>query len=71
MPAIDLPDQLLSLHTAKLTERNDTYMIEIRSRELHRGDLQRGGTYKVALLPASPSETDPDPDQFSAVYRLL
>lgn len=63
MPSIDLPDRLLSLHTAELEERNDVYTIEIPSRELHQGDLQRGETYKVALLPLSPSETDPDPDQ--------
>ena len=62
MPGIDLPDRLLSLHTAELTKRNDTYVIEIPSRELHQGDLQRGETYTVALLPTLPSETDPDPN---------
>ena len=63
MPSIDLPDRLLSLHTAKLEERNDTYMIEIPSRELHHGDLQHGETYKIALLPALASKKEPGQPQ--------
>lgn len=63
MPTIELPDQLLSLHTAELKERNDSYIIEIPSRELQQGDLQHGETYKIALLPALTPKTEPDQKQ--------
>lgn len=65
MPPLELPDRLLSLHTAELTERNDTYVIEIPSRELHQGDLQHGEMYKVALFPVMASEKDSDQPQES------
>ena len=63
MPSIELPDQLLSLHTAELTERNGSYVIEIPSRELQQRDLQHKEIYKAALLPTLASETDPDQTQ--------
>lgn len=63
MPSIEIPDQLLSLYTAELTERNGSYVIEIPSRELHQGDLQRGEMYRVALLPAMTSKTEPEQTQ--------
>lgn len=63
MPSIELPDQLLSLHTAELKERNDSYIIEVPSRELQQGDLQDGEIYKIALLPALTPKTEPDQKQ--------
>ena len=63
MSSIELPDRLLSLHTAKLKQRGDSYVIEIPSRELQQGDLQHGKTYKVALLPALTSKEKPDQPQ--------
>lgn len=63
MPSIELPDRLLSLHTAELEERNDAYVIEIPSRELQQGDLQHGEMYKVALLPPLTLKKDPDQTQ--------
>jgi predicted RNA-binding protein with TRAM domain len=63
MPSIEIPDQLLSLSTAALKERNGSYVIEIPNRELHQGDLQRDETYTVALFPAVTSETEPESNQ--------
>jgi predicted RNA-binding protein with TRAM domain len=63
MPSIEIPDQLLSLSTAALKERNGSYVIEIPNRELHQGNLQRDETYTVALFPAVTSETEPEPTQ--------
>lgn len=63
MPSIELPDQLLSLYTAELKERNDSYIIDIPSREFHKGDLQDGEIYKIALLPALTSKEEPDQKQ--------
>ena len=63
MPSIELPDRLLSLHTAELEQQDDSYVIEIPSRELHQGDLQHGETYKVALLPVLTAREEPDQPQ--------
>ena len=63
MPSVELPDRLLSLHTAELEERNGSYVIEIPSRELQQGDLQHGEAYKVALLPAVTTKNELDQTQ--------
>lgn len=63
MPTIELSDQLLSLHTAELKGRNDSYIIEVPSRELQQGDLQDGEMYRIALLPALTPKTEPDQKQ--------
>lgn len=65
MPPIELPDRLLSLYTVELEKRNDAYVIEIPSRELQQGDLQRGEIYKVALLLALTSNKESDQTQES------
>ncbi len=43
-------DELAGEFETELEEQNDSYVIEIPSRELHQGDLQHGETYKVALI---------------------
>ena len=63
MPSIEIPDQLLYLSTAKLKERNGSYIIEVPSRELQQGDLQRGETYNIALLPALTTKTASEREQ--------
>lgn len=63
MPSIEIPDQLLYLSTAELKEQNGSYVIEVPSRELQHGDLQRGETYTVALLPTLTSKTEPGSKQ--------
>lgn len=63
MPSIELPDRLLSLHTAELEQRDDSYVIEIPSRELHQGDLQHDETYKVALISTLTAKNESDQPQ--------
>lgn len=63
MPLIEIPDQLLYLSTVELKEQNGSYVIEVPNRELHQGDLQRGETYKVVLLPALTSKQEPNQTQ--------
>lgn len=63
MPSIEIPDQLLSLYTAELKERNGACIIEVPSRELQHGDLQRGETYNIVLLPGLTSKTASEREQ--------
>jgi len=56
---MEISDQLRCLYSATVEERGDSYVVEIPEREVRLGDLQRGGTYRVALLPAS-SKDEPD-----------
>jgi predicted RNA-binding protein with TRAM domain len=63
MPPVELPDQLRCLYTTELKEENGSYVIKVPNRELQQGDLQRGEMYKVALLPALPSEKEPNQKQ--------
>lgn len=59
MTSIELSDQLLSLHTVELKERNGSYVVEVPAREVQQGDLQRGEMYKVALLSTRRSKEEP------------
>ncbi len=57
MTSIELPDRLLSLYTTELKEQNGSYILEVPNQEFQHGDLQRGETYKIALLPTVTSKT--------------
>lgn len=70
MPSTEIPDKLLSLYTAKVEARNGSYVIEVPSRELYQGDLQRGKTYKVALLHSPETEeSDRRPERESTASK--
>lgn len=45
-----ISDDLLCLYSAPVSEREETYTIEVPKRELEHGDMQSGETYRVALL---------------------
>lgn len=48
---MDVPNQLRCLFSATVEERDDSYIVEVPEQEVQHGDIQRGGTYRVALLP--------------------
>ncbi|WP_246988896.1 TRAM domain-containing protein [Halorientalis marina] len=54
---MDIPDQLRCLFSATLEERDGSYIVEVPKREIQRGNIGQGGTYRVAVLP-SPSTTE-------------
>ncbi|AHG01255.1 deoxyribonuclease (plasmid) [Halostagnicola larsenii XH-48] len=58
---MEIPDELLCVFSAEVTEQQDSYCIEVPKNELEVGDVQNGEVYRVALLSTesggeSPSE---------------
>ncbi len=61
---MQIPDNLLCLFSAGVTEQRDSYVIEIPDSEIATGNLQEGEEYRVALL-----ETQSTPDEDSTQRR--
>ena len=66
---MEIPDQLRSLFSANVEERDRSYVVEIPKREVEVGEIQKDKTYRVALLPslstkqANDAEVEPQPEQ--------
>ncbi|RQG86794.1 TRAM domain-containing protein [Natrarchaeobius halalkaliphilus] len=58
---MEIPDDLLCVFSAEVTERGDSYVIEVPERELELGDVDDGAVYRVALVgtqsTAQPNDT--------------
>lgn len=54
---MEISDQLQTLFSANVEERDDSYVVEVPKQEVRLGGLQPGETYRVAVLP-SPSTDD-------------
>ena len=55
---MEISDNLLCLYSARVSEQEDTYTIEVPKREVEHGTIQSEKTYRIALL--SPSTDDSD-----------
>ncbi|EMA31320.1 TRAM domain-containing protein [Halobiforma nitratireducens] len=55
---MELPDDVLCLYTARVTENQDSYTIEVPKQEVELGGVQSGEVYRAALLP---SAVEPEP----------
>ena len=53
-----ISDNLLCLYSARVSEQEDTYTIEVPKREVEHGTIQSENTYRFAVL--SPSTEDSD-----------
>ena len=69
---MQIPDELLTVFTAELEDQDGTYIIDVPAQELTIGELEQGGTYRVALISAdieaesegdAGTETPPDQPQ--------
>lgn len=49
---MEISDQLLCLFSGQIEERAGSYVVEIPEQEIRLGDIEEGGTYRVAVLPA-------------------
>jgi predicted RNA-binding protein with TRAM domain len=62
---VEIPEDLLCLYTARIESHDGAHVIDVPDRELRNGDVESGGQYRVALLPASgsdePTSAEPDP----------
>jgi predicted RNA-binding protein with TRAM domain len=56
---MEISEELECLFSASIVERDGSYLIEVPERELQLGALQRGDTYRVALV-SSPTRSEPE-----------
>lgn len=48
---MEISNDLLCLYTAEIERRDGSYVISVPEREVTTGDLEAGGTYRIAVLP--------------------
>lgn len=64
MTTIEIPDNLKSLFTAAVDERDGSYVVELPETEITHGELQPDATYRIAVLPtASPDQAATSTDE--------
>lgn len=57
---MELSGQLQCLFSARIDAQDESDVVEIPEQEIRLGDIERGETYRVAILPA-PSTGDAEP----------
>jgi predicted RNA-binding protein with TRAM domain len=56
---MEIPEHLECLFSASIEEQDDSYVITVPERELELGSLQRGETYRIAVVPGhAPRESE-------------
>jgi len=53
---MEIPTQLRCLFAGAVEQQDGTYLIEVPEREIDRGELQQGETYRVAVLGESATD---------------
>jgi predicted RNA-binding protein with TRAM domain len=54
---VEISDKLLCLFSAEVTDDGDSYTVEVPKREVERGTVDPGGTYRVALIERERTES--------------
>lgn len=54
---MDISDNLLSLFSGTVEQRDGAYVVELPESELELGDIEEGGTYRIAVLPTRSKST--------------
>jgi predicted RNA-binding protein with TRAM domain len=57
---MEIPTELLTLFSAQIEQHDGNFVIEVPRGEVDTGDIQRGETYRVALLPGPVSDNSDD-----------
>ncbi|QKY20359.1 TRAM domain-containing protein [Halolamina sp. CBA1230] len=55
---MEISDELLCLFSATVREEGDRYVVEVPKREVERGSLSAGDTYRVALIDGDAADGD-------------
>lgn len=55
---IQIPDALYCLFSTEIKQHNRSFTIEVPSEEVEMGDIVAGETYRVAIVPVSPSSDE-------------
>lgn len=50
---MNISDDLLCLYSARVSEQDDKYTIEVPKREIHQGNVESGDTYRIAILSST------------------
>jgi predicted RNA-binding protein with TRAM domain len=58
---MEIPEQLRCLFSAPITDKGDSYVVEIPTQAVQHGELGTGEIYRVALLPADASTQTKEP----------
>lgn len=58
---MEIPDQLKTLFSASIEERDGSYVVEIPRDELRLSQITLDETYRVAVLPSPSTETSDEP----------
>lgn len=54
---MNISDDLLCLYSARITEQENTYTVEVPKGEVQQGNLQSSETYRVALMSSTADES--------------
>jgi predicted RNA-binding protein with TRAM domain len=57
---VEISDKLLCLFSAEVTDDGDSYTVEVPKREVERGTVDPGSTYRVALIERERSGSSDD-----------
>lgn len=60
---MEISDKLLCLFSAEVTDDGDSYTVEIPKREVERGTVAPGETYRVALIARERSSSSEEPEE--------
>jgi predicted RNA-binding protein with TRAM domain len=60
---VEISDKLLCLFSAEVTDDGDSYTVEVPKREVERGTVDPGSTYRVALIERERSTSDDDGEE--------
>ena len=52
---VRIPDALCCLFSAEIEQQEGSFVLEVPSEEIETGDITLGETYRVAIVPVSPS----------------
>jgi predicted RNA-binding protein with TRAM domain len=63
---VEISDKLLCLFSAEVTEDGDSFTVEIPKREVDRGTVDPGETYRVAVIERERTEPREDTPEESA-----
>jgi len=57
---MEISPELLTLFSAQIDQQDGSFVIELPEREIESGDIERDGTYRVAILPGTGEDESDD-----------
>ena len=57
---MEMPTDIHCLYTAEVSDDDSAYTIAVPEREIEQGAVDVGGAYRIAILPATDTDDQPD-----------